>query len=634
MQFRYDINAIRAVAVLLVVLFHFGISFFSAGFIGVDVFFVISGYLMTSIIVNKLNDNNFSILNFYLARAKRIIPALAVLCLVLLILGYFFLIPKDYEQLGKHVAASIGFISNNTYLNESGYFNAESHEKLLLHTWSLSVEWQFYLLFPLIVAALYRFMGNKVSYGIVALFFASLGLSIVITAQSPEQAYFSFYTRTWEMLAGGLVAIFPHWFTSERSKNIAFYSGLVLLCTSLFLIDEKTLWPGYMAVLPILATVLILFGNNQTNKILNSSIVQWIGSRSYSIYLWHWPIAALMVLLGLIYDPVFIVLGILASFVLGHFSYQWVELKVNKQAWLTWKSYKGAGVYFGIVSLVWILGRGVFVLDGVPERAESYVLPHAEQLVMPTRKNGWCFNDYDKKNKNVPSIDLAICRLGEEKAEVKGLLFGDSFAAHYEPFWGQLALDRKFALDVMTTNWCFPSFSDEFTGKKQHKSYQQCLINRKLLREAVSNYDFIVFAGHWHQIEQRGLIDEIYPFVDEVAKSGKRIILMPSPTIFDVNVLKRYKLAEFNNIEFNINTVSKRKDVLANKLNQKLEEYIQQYDNISMLDRASLFSSDVSKENIPLSLDGRHLTIYGALQSYQEFKNSDQYKQLVEKGIL
>jgi peptidoglycan/LPS O-acetylase OafA/YrhL len=146
LQFRKDLNGLRAIAVVAVVLFHFNASWMPGGFAGVDVFFVISGFLMTGIIFRGIEQKNFSILRFYVARANRIIPALAVLCLFLLVFGWFYLTPLDYKALGKHAAGSMGFLSNFMYMRESGYFDAASREKWLLHTWSLSVEWQFYII--------------------------------------------------------------------------------------------------------------------------------------------------------------------------------------------------------------------------------------------------------------------------------------------------------------------------------------------------------------------------------------------------------------------------------------------------------------------------------------------------------
>ena len=150
-QYRPDIDGLRAIAVLLVVIFHFQNAILPGGFVGGDVFFTISGYLMTGIILSSIQDNSFSIFKFYLSRAKRILPALSLLCATLMIIGWFLLPPLNYMALGKHALSSVLFVSNFVYWQESGYFDAESHEKWLLHTWSLSTEWQFYILFPIFI---------------------------------------------------------------------------------------------------------------------------------------------------------------------------------------------------------------------------------------------------------------------------------------------------------------------------------------------------------------------------------------------------------------------------------------------------------------------------------------------------
>ena len=208
--FRPDIAGLRAIAVIAVVLYHFGVKGFSGGFVGVDIFFVISGFLMTGIIFSKIETNKFSFIDFYLARAKRIIPALAVLCLVLVVCGWFFLIPGDFRTLGKHAASSISFLSNFIFWREAGYFDTSSHEKWLLHTWSLSVEWQFYIIYPLIIFTLKKILDTQsIKLSIATLAISSFGLSIYIGNNWPSAGFYLFPTRAWEMLAGGIVFLYP-----------------------------------------------------------------------------------------------------------------------------------------------------------------------------------------------------------------------------------------------------------------------------------------------------------------------------------------------------------------------------------------------------------------------------------------
>ena len=289
-NFRYDINGLRAYAVILVVLFHFGIIGFAAGFIGVDIFFVISGFLMTSIVIKNLEKENFSLLNFYLARGIRIVPALFVVSTILLILGWFLLLTVDYKALAKHTLSSINFFSNIVYWRESGYFDTDSHNKALLHTWSLSVEWQFYLVFPIIVALLYKIKKSRnflLTFFILGIII-SLILSIIITAKSASAGFFLLPTRAWEMLAGGLIFFIPK--EKVPYKKPLEFIGFFLIAISCYIFSTDTLWPSYNAILPVLGAFLILLAHQQNSIFTKGSVFQWLGNNSYSIYLWHWPI--------------------------------------------------------------------------------------------------------------------------------------------------------------------------------------------------------------------------------------------------------------------------------------------------------------------------------------------------------
>ena len=217
MQFRSDINGLRAIAVIAVVLFHFNSSWLSGGFAGVDVFFVISGFLMTGIIFRGLEQECFSISKFYAARAKRIVPALSVLVIVCLVIGYAVLSPVEYLELNKHAVGSISFISNFIYWTEAGYFDSASGSKWLLHTWSLSVEWQFYILYPIVLVCLKRFMTlNQIKMFILTGAFLGFLLSVYSTTRWPSLSYYLLPTRAWEMMFGGLAYIYPLSFSNNR----------------------------------------------------------------------------------------------------------------------------------------------------------------------------------------------------------------------------------------------------------------------------------------------------------------------------------------------------------------------------------------------------------------------------------
>ncbi|MGF1721717.1 acyltransferase [Vibrio kyushuensis] len=221
MTFRYDINGLRAIAIIAVVLFHFNPMWAPGGFAGVDVFFVISGFLMTGIIFTGLEKSNFSLFKFYLARANRIIPALSILCLALLIFGWLYLIPQDYSILGKDVVSSMSFLSNIVYWTESGYFDNASSGKLLLHTWSLSTEWQFYFIYPIVLIVLNKIVPLECLKVLIAIG-TVLGFifSVVATVKWPDFSYYLLPTRAWEMMIGGMAFIYP-WNLSDKKVNLS-----------------------------------------------------------------------------------------------------------------------------------------------------------------------------------------------------------------------------------------------------------------------------------------------------------------------------------------------------------------------------------------------------------------------------
>lgn len=325
MQFRYDINGLRAIAILGVLIFHFHHNWLTGGFAGVDVFFVISGYLMTSIIFNQLQNNTFSYRAFYYARAKRIIPPLAVLCIVLLVYGWFNLFPSDYRTLAKHISTSLVFISNFIFSNENGYFTAAVQEKWLLHTWSLSVEWQFYILYPLLLSLLKRKMSSD-GIRIILLIITLLGIALSCYGSFylQQKSYFYLPTRAWELLAGGLVFLYPVKTNTKIAKLIEII-GLILIFLGYIFFTSKLIWPSLYTVLPVLGSCLLLSVNQKNSSFTNNWLFQKIGKASYSIYLWHWPICVYLYLNGFSDSLVATVLGIISAFFVGFSSYYLIE---------------------------------------------------------------------------------------------------------------------------------------------------------------------------------------------------------------------------------------------------------------------------------------------------------------------
>lgn len=331
MGFRGDINGLRAIAVVGVVLFHFYSAVLPGGFAGVDVFFVISGYLMTSIIYSKLYLNSFSLSGFYLDRARRLVPAMVVLCAVLLCWGYFGLLPIDYRLLGEHVVSALLFFSNIVFYSESGYFDTSSHLKWLLHTWSLSVEWQFYIFYPLLLIWLSKSFQRETVKAIVAvLAMASFVSAVYASYEMPSFAYYMLPTRAWEMMLGGLLVLYPLKIDIKYKAGFS-HAGLLMVFGSFFVYDQKTVWPGAWALLPVVGTCLIVLANNSGSFLANSRALSWLGKTSYSTYLWHWPVCVFLYVNDMSSDVVAVAAGIVLSFLLGSISYRFVENIARKK---------------------------------------------------------------------------------------------------------------------------------------------------------------------------------------------------------------------------------------------------------------------------------------------------------------
>ncbi|EMH5180801.1 acyltransferase family protein [Serratia marcescens] len=331
--FRHDINGLRAWAVIAVVLFHFGVPGFVGGFVGVDVFFVISGFLMTQIIVSGIENGNFSLWRFYLARARRIIPALLALSFTLLILGWFFLTSVDYNTLSKHVLVAVLFISNVKFWKESGYFDAASHEKWLLHTWSLSVEWQFYIALPVVLLVMWRFWKTPgVKFTLFGGFLLSFALACYLAVTLPSAAFFLLPTRAWEMLAGGAV----WWLTrnshfSKIKAQMMELVGFILIVVAIVFFTPKLAWPGAYAMVPVAGAMLVLAAARQGSIFTSNYIAERVGVSSYSIYLWHWPVVVFLAYNNTAGDWRWVLGGLLLSLVLGELSLRFIENPARKK---------------------------------------------------------------------------------------------------------------------------------------------------------------------------------------------------------------------------------------------------------------------------------------------------------------
>jgi peptidoglycan/LPS O-acetylase OafA/YrhL len=441
-RFRYrpEVDGLRAVAVLALVFFHAGLGF-PGGYIGVDVFFVISGYLITSLIMNELQQERFSLVNFWERRARRIIPALTAVVLATLIAGWFLLLPREYAALGKSAACQSVFAANIYFWKTtlSGYFAGDADEMPLIHTWSLAVEEQFYLVVPLVLTALFRFPRLRTRSVLLALFGVGILLSFFGStygvAYHRSAAFYFLPSRAWELLLGAAVAILP--ITSMRNhrliREIVSCAGLAGIVVPCFYYTGQTPFPGLAALPPCLGTALIIWGNNRIvqdmpptclGTLLATRPVVFVGLISYSLYLWHWPIFAFgkYYLAGEPIAPGYRIAMIAFGFVLAILSWRFVEAPFRRRILCaTSKSVFGFAVTALTISFAF--GTAIFSLRGLPQR-----LPEALQTSLSANSDDDVFYGKEVNIDDIGRGSLPLIGSRNLSQPVTIVVWGDSHA--------------------------------------------------------------------------------------------------------------------------------------------------------------------------------------------------------------
>lgn len=377
MQYRREIDGLRALAVLPVIFFHAGFSAFPGGYIGVDVFFVISGYLITTLILEGQRAGGFSLYDFYERRARRIIPALILVVAVTFPFGWIWLLPSDYLSYSKSLISVAFFSSNIFFWGESGYFDGAAELKPLLHTWSLAVEEQFYIFFPLLLIYFLKFSRRGLAFSLAGLAVLSFLLAQLGMSLNPSASFYLFPARAWELLAGALAAIFLQ--RSGELPRLAYLHeflsilGLFLVVVPIFVFDKSTPYPGWRAIFPVSGSLLlIVFARGQAGiaKLLSNNILVGIGLISYSAYLWHQPLFSMFRHYVGSEFHLSLAIGLCATtFLFAYLSWRFVERPFRLKGEIHPK-YLWVFVVVGLVSVASIGAAGVF-FRGFPGRVPS-----------------------------------------------------------------------------------------------------------------------------------------------------------------------------------------------------------------------------------------------------------------------
>ena len=444
-KYRADIDGLRAIAVVAVVLFHADLGIIEGGFVGVDVFFVISGYLITGLIAGDLAQGKFSIVRFYERRIRRIFPALFAMLAFCTVMGWLLFLPRDFEKLGANVVGATTFVSNIFFWEQTDYFDGPAEMKPLLHTWSLAVEEQFYILFPLFLILARRWLAERWTLAIWAVALASFGLGLWMVRSSPSTAFYLTPFRAWELMLGSLLALgaLPR-MRSGWWRDVLGFAGLGAILWAATRFSDQTLFPGANALFPCIGTALIIHagedGSSLVGRLLSARPFVAIGRISYSLYLWHWPLIVFAGYAAIDQLSLWQSLGLVVlSFAVAALSWRYIEMPfLRRDAILP------RGPLFAVASTATAaalaLGGAIVLASGVPGRFPSRVDALADYVESVNPETDVCGSDQRQLAPDSP------CTIGDPR-HASIFLWGDSHAgALYGAF-------REIAEGGVSTVW-------------------------------------------------------------------------------------------------------------------------------------------------------------------------------------
>jgi peptidoglycan/LPS O-acetylase OafA/YrhL len=516
-KYRPDIDGLRAVAILSVVLFHYFPKMMPGGYTGVDIFFVISGYLISSIIFKSLENHQFSFGDFYTRRIWRIFPVLLAVLSFALVFGFLFFTPDEFLGLGKHIAGSAAFISNFLLWRESGYFDISADTKPLLHLWSLGIEEQFYLIWPLIVWLMWKFRLNA-GITVVTLLFLSFLLNIASISHDPVSVFYHPSTRFWELLAGGVLALLElknNLFSDllKRHKNLISVLGILLIILGFLFLDKSKAFPGWWALLPVSGSFFLIAAGKKgwvNDNILSIQILVFIGLFSFSLYLWHWVfLSILRIFIGQDLSLFVKLLGIAISFLFAITTYFFIEKPSKRIA----KNKFRTLFLLAAMVLLGISGYVIYLFKGLDSRFD---IPRLNVAQADSLCNGqWGANP---------------CIIGNINSKKVVVIYGDSHAGHLVNAVANASGD-KFKIIIFGQN-CYSGLMNGKIPKTWGVSEDDCKSRLNLMNElAHSNIYAVIRSQRWEKYDFY-TNESIKKQVDEIAFAGglrpEKIILVGS----------------------------------------------------------------------------------------------------------
>lgn len=517
LKYRPEIDGLRAIAVLLVVIFHAAPGLAPGGYVGVDIFFVISGFLITGIIWEALEAKKFSLGWFYSRRVKRIFPALFLVLLFVCVVGWFMLLPDEYERLGKHVAGGAAFISNLLLWKESGYFDVVAETKPLLHLWSLGIEEQFYIVWPLGLYVLHKLRLNLYP-ALLVVIVLSFALNVYQVGTDPVAAFYSPFARFWELALGGLLACHGMKQTDAvASRGFAearAWLGLLLIAGAVVLLRKDSQFPGWWALMPTLGAAFLISAGSQSwicRKVLSLRGMVLVGLISYPLYLWHWPLLVFSRIHESGHPSVGIrLLAVLSSIALAWLTFRFVETPIRFGAGRN--SGRRVALVCTPLALVLVVGIVVQANDGFASRFPNEIQALANfkyDPSVPYRERS-CFLLATQ-----PASSFGICADGPKGARRDTmLLWGDSYAAALYPGYKH-ASDGKARLLQLTAVGCPPAVGFTPGGRRCED-----IVNEVMRRVVAEKVGHVVIAARWSGQGWPGIAPQVTAAIAELRKRG------------------------------------------------------------------------------------------------------------------
>lgn len=624
--YRPDIDGLRAVAVLSVIFFHIKARLLPGGFVGVDVFFVISGFLISLHIFQELEAGRFSLVEFYRRRIKRIAPPLLVVVALTVLVGQRILLPEDGERVAESGLWSLASLANVYFWlhQDTGYFAAASRELPLLHLWSLGVEEQFYIVWPLVLMAVYR-PGRARALGVAATLvaLASFGLAQAAYGWDASFVYFMLPTRAGQLLAGAILAlaVLRGW-TARLSPSLAAPAGMlggVLVVSSLALLDEKQVFPGVLAIPPTVGAALVILaghlGANPVSRMLSLGPMVWVGRVSYSAYLWHWPLLAFYYYAHREMDPAAGVAIFVATFVLAWLTLRWVEGPARRSRLSALKvalyQYVLPGGVLGALCV------GAMLIDGYGLRWWSPAYK-AELAALRDETRPAYQYDYTCQRQRVGPNDARDprCVIGTARPDAPvALLLGDSNAAHYAGVVGRIAEQTGLRVRSLAVGGCPPLLDDPARFVRSNR-LADCRASAGPVSEALAAADIVIVSAAWtaYEAQSADYLKAQFATLERLQAAGKPVLILGNvPIIAGYDRRCREKAISYPGLDCHYPVVANLSPVVED-MNRRLAAYAAGQQRMGYFDLLATLCRDgrcsvLDDRGRPLYYDDSHLSM-------------------------